>query len=94
MSNSWKIGEAKQQFSEVVRKSGEEPQLVFNRDDLAAAVVSAEDWRAFSEWVSRSEVRSLGEVFDEARAILEDERYTLRTPSRRDRKVGSFDGVE
>ena len=54
MSKSeWKIGEAKQRFSEVVRRSAEEPQLIFNWVELSAALVSAEDYRAFEEWNER-----------------------------------------
>jgi len=35
-------GAAKQQFSEVLRRSAAEPQLIYRRDQLVAAVISAE----------------------------------------------------
>ena len=47
---SWKIGEAKQRFSEVLRKAAEEPQPIHNRDRLVATVIGAADSRAFFEW--------------------------------------------
>jgi antitoxin (DNA-binding transcriptional repressor) of toxin-antitoxin stability system len=38
--NGWKVGEAKQQFSEVLRRSEAEPQLIYRRHRLVAAVVA------------------------------------------------------
>ena len=47
---SWNIAQAKQRFSEVVRQAAEEPQLIYNRDHLVAAVIDAEDFEAFKQW--------------------------------------------
>lgn len=41
--NGWSVGEAKQQFSEVLRRSEEEPQLIYRRNRLVAAVVRVDD---------------------------------------------------
>ena len=38
----WKIGQAKQRFSEMVRHAATEPQLICNRDRVVAAVVDAD----------------------------------------------------
>lgn len=67
--NKWKIGEAKQRFSEVVRRSESEPQLIYRRDRLVAAIVSVE---------SESELqvvmpRSIAERFAEARILFAGE---------------------
>ena len=36
----WRSAEARQQFSEVVRRAGAAPQKIYRRDRLVAAVVS------------------------------------------------------
>jgi antitoxin (DNA-binding transcriptional repressor) of toxin-antitoxin stability system len=43
----WKIGGAKQRFSEVVRQAASDPQSIYNRDHPVAAVISAESLEAF-----------------------------------------------
>lgn len=82
---NWKIGEAKQNLSRVVRESAEEPQLIFNRDRLVAVVVEPESFQEFQEWRQRREQRSLGEAFAELRALCEEEGYELIVPERSDR---------
>jgi prevent-host-death family protein len=47
---SWNIAEARQRFSEIIRQSAETPQLIYNRNRLVAAVIAAEDYRAFQAW--------------------------------------------
>lgn len=47
---SWNIAQAKQCFSEVVKRAATEPQLIFNRDRLVAAVIDAEQFSAFNRW--------------------------------------------
>ena len=46
----WKVSEAKQNFSEVVKSAAVEPQLIFNRERLVAAVVDAETLKEFECW--------------------------------------------
>lgn len=92
----WKIGQAKQRFSEVVRRAAKEPQLICNRDRVVAAVVdarSAEDLRALRD---RESQRSLADSFDELRALLGREHLTLKVPPRRNRRnpfANGRDGV-
>lgn len=38
----WNIAQAKQRFSEIVRRAAEGPQLIYNRKRLVAAVIDAE----------------------------------------------------
>ncbi len=66
---SWNIARAKQQFSEVVRLSVEEPQMIYNRDRCVAAVIDAESFKAFDEWRKKSAQKTLGEEFAELRRI-------------------------
>lgn len=82
----WSVGEAKQRFSEVIRESAEEPQLIYNRDRLVAAVISVSSPEDVSRLSSGEKGRSLGESFAELRAIASEEKYSLRVPRRRDRK--------
>lgn len=82
----WKVGEAKQRFSEVVRQAAEEPQLIFSRDRLVAAVVEPETFQAFEAWREGQRHVSLEDAFAELRQIGEEEDYTLEVPSRVDRE--------
>jgi len=81
----WKVSEAKQRFSEVVKSAAGEPQLIFNRDRLVAAVVDGETLRAFEDWQRRCNRASLAERFVNLRAIATEEGYVMATPERRDR---------
>jgi hypothetical protein len=80
----WKVGKAKQQFSEVLRRAADEPQLIHNRDRLVAAVLGPEDTAQFLAWHQRKSAtlsRSLGE----ARRICTEEGYALEVERRIDR---------
>lgn len=81
----WNVASAKQRFSEVVHSARDEPQLIFNRDRLVAAVVDAESWQAFQTWQERQRQVSLAEAFDELRRIAVEENYELEVPERLDR---------
>ena len=48
----WNIAQAKQRFSEVIRQTAEEPQLIYNRGHLVRSVVDAEDFEAFQPGTS------------------------------------------
>lgn len=82
---SWKVGAAKQQFSEVLRRAAEEPQLIHNRDQLVGVVLGPEDTALFLAWRGRRKA-ALAESLREARRICSEERYSLRLPPRTDRK--------
>lgn len=81
----WKVAEAKQKLSEVIRAAEEEPQWLYNRDRLVAAVVEPETLQEFLAWRERAGRTSIGEAFSELRKLCAEERYTLEVPSRRDR---------
>ena len=83
----WRIAEAKQQFSEVVRRSGHAPQKIYRRDRLVAAVVSP-DALATIEAVRRQQSpRTLADAFSDIRLACLEERYELELPERRDREA-------
>lgn len=85
----WKIGEAKQRLSQVVRASAEAPQQIYNRDRLVAAVDSPRDLDIL-ERHRQHEARSLADLVAEASSIAPQssapgEAYSLETPRREDR---------
>jgi prevent-host-death family protein len=82
---NWKIAEAKQRFSEVVRRSVDEPQLIYNRDRLVAVVVPPQSFRGYEEWRQERERRTVADAFAELRALCEEEGYELELPERSDR---------
>ena len=67
---TWNIASAKQQFSEVVRLTAEEPQAIYNRDKPVAVIISAQDFEDFQRWRTERDRPTLTEMFDEIRALL------------------------
>jgi hypothetical protein len=84
--STWKIAEAKEQFSRLVREAEKEPQLIYNRDRLVAAVVEPGLLEQCRRWKESQEGRSLAERFGELRRLCEEEDYALPTSPRRDRR--------
>ena len=84
--DTWGIGEAKQRFSEVVRRSGTEPQKIYNRDRLVAAVVSPDLLESVQNLRKEQSTRSLAEDFSEIREICAEENYHLEIGKRQDRR--------
>lgn len=82
---NWNIADAKQKFSELIREAENEPQWIYNRDRLVAAVVPAESLQEFLAWRDEKERPSLGEAFDELRRICQEEDYTFEIPPRQER---------
>jgi prevent-host-death family protein len=81
----WLTGDAKQQFSEVLRQSETEPQEIYRRGELVAAVISADDWEAFRRFRESRQRRSLGDAADEIRELCARYDYELDTGDRQDR---------
>ena len=67
---TWNIASAKQQFSEVVRLTAEEPQAIYNRDKPVAVLISAQEYEEFKAWQAQNKRPTLAEQFDEIRALL------------------------
>ena len=83
----WLTGEAKQRFSEVLRRCVEGPQRIYSRDRFVAAVISAEDYEEYESWRRAREERTLGDAFAEVREICERYDYELDTGERIDREA-------
>ncbi|MEA2564015.1 MAG: hypothetical protein QOH06_5519 [Acidobacteriota bacterium] len=90
----WKIAEAKQKFSELVKAAENEPQWIYNRDKLVAAMVPAETVKEFLGWRRQNEERTLAEAFKELRRICEEEDYILEIPPRQDRPNSFPDALD
>jgi antitoxin (DNA-binding transcriptional repressor) of toxin-antitoxin stability system len=82
--NEWNVGEAKQQFSEVLRRSASEPQLIYRRSHLIAAVVAMD---ASKQGGPPTRV-TIGDRFEEARELFREEAYRLPQVRRRSRRNG------
>lgn len=83
---TWKIGDAKQHFSEVIRDAAEEPQLIYNRDKPVAAVIASQRLAEYLAWEAAQRRPSMAERLAEARRICAEEEYRLETPARADRE--------
>jgi hypothetical protein len=81
----WKIAQAKQRLSEVLRCAEREPQEILNRERLVAVVLGAKDEKAFREWQQAQGSHSLAEALKEAQRLCQEEEYSLPTVARRDR---------
>lgn len=78
----WNVGGAKQQFSEVLRRSQSEPQLIYRRNRLIAAVIAMDESN-----VDAGTMRvTIGDRFQEARELLHEQKYRLPQTGRRSRR--------
>lgn len=87
----WLTGEAKQQFSEVLRQSESEPQEIYRRDRLIAAVISAESFEQFRRWQASRQGRTLADAAEEIRELCARYEYELDVGERRDRQAWTDD---
>ncbi|MGZ8219706.1 type II toxin-antitoxin system Phd/YefM family antitoxin [Methylomagnum sp.] len=93
----WNIAQAKQRFSEVVKQAAAEPQLIYNRNQPVAALISAEDYAAFDAWrKTQAKPPTLAEDFDELRQLLLAEGFEdgLEIPARIDRPNTFVEALE
>ncbi|MEN9313669.1 MAG: hypothetical protein RIS35_62 [Pseudomonadota bacterium] len=69
----WSVAEAKQRLSEVLRLAAREPQPIYNRGRLVAALVDAEAFAAFERWRRETGAVTVGAHFEALRAALDAE---------------------
>ncbi len=81
----WTTTEAKQHFSDVVRRASREPQIIVSRGRPVATVIGADELDALLAWRAGRTARPLGETLAEAGHICEEEGYSLKLPERADR---------
>ena len=90
----WNVAQAKQRLSEVLRSAADEPQRIYKRRQLVAAVVSGELFEEFWRWKQQSERQSIGADFAELRAIGREEGgWELPDVSRQDRPNPFAEGL-
>jgi prevent-host-death family protein len=82
----WKVAQAKQRLSEVLRSAAEEPQTICSRSRPVAVVVAGKTFEEFKTWQAERNTRSVGSAFAELRSLAAGSRYVLATPRRRDRR--------
>jgi len=83
----WNMATARQQFSELIRLTVQEPQAIYSHDKPVAVVVSADEFEAFSLWREGRNRSTLLEQFAELRAALiaEGAEDGIEIPPRTDR---------
>jgi hypothetical protein len=81
----WKVAQAKQQLSQLIRAAAAEPQRIFRRDRLVAAVVDGPTFEAFEAWREGRERRSIAECFAALRALCAEEGFAFPAVEREDR---------
>jgi hypothetical protein len=77
----WTIAAARQHLSELVGLAAREPQRVYRRDRLVAAVVSPE----FADEIERHRRPSLAAKLAELQRLCAEASYELTAPAREDR---------
>jgi phage regulator Rha-like protein len=82
---NWRIAQAKQRFSEMIHAANKEPQLIYNRERLVAAIIEAEMFQEFLAWRNHTAETSLADAFRELHQLMAEEDYTLEVPARQDR---------
>ena len=83
----WKIADAKINFSELIRKAENEPQLIYNRDRMVAVVLSKEEYEEFERIKKNKSEHNIAAALNEFSSICSEESYVFETPSRQNRKV-------
>jgi antitoxin (DNA-binding transcriptional repressor) of toxin-antitoxin stability system len=82
----WTVAKARQRFSEVLRRAGSEPQAIYNRDKLVAAVIDADSFQEFWKWRStRTAGKTVAAAFEELRAVSAGDATPLESVPREDR---------
>ena len=82
---NWRVDEAKQNLSKLLHEATNEPQMVYSRDRLVAAVISPELYAEFESWREGQRRRTLDQSFDEVREICREDDYAIDTAEREDR---------
>lgn len=91
----WKVAQAKQNLSKLLRAAAEEPQQIYRRDQLVAAVVDSATFAEFESWrQEQKRSKTPSEVFAELRQLCADEDYELPEVARTDRANPFADEAE
>lgn len=66
----WKIAEAKQNLSRLVRAAAGAPQQLYLREQLVAVVIGAADYERFQHWSQQQRPLSIADRFRQLREEL------------------------
>lgn len=80
---AWKIADAKQRFSEVLRRAEREPQIIQNRDRVVAVVMSP----AAAEKALKGAAPSMRDALADLRRLCSEADYSFELPARATRDV-------
>ena len=81
----WTISGARKRLPKLIASAAREPQALYRRDKLVAAVVSPELKREIEARGLGDRQRPLATALGELRRLCREEGYELTTPKRRDR---------
>lgn len=82
---SWKLAQAKQQLSTVVREAAHHPQVITNRDRPVAVVVGTAEYEAFRAW-KEAHPGGVAAALSECARLCAEEDFALELPPRADRE--------
>lgn len=91
---TWRIAEAKQQFSEVLRQAASEPQIILNRDQAVAAIVDLETFQQFEVWRRERQKPQLATALAELRKLCAQDDQPLEIPTDPDRPNAFADALD
>jgi hypothetical protein len=86
MKKKWSVAQARRRFAELIESTAREPQPIYKRDRMVAAMVDAESFLEFLKWKEAQAGRTIGDAMGELRALCEEEGYEFAWPKRQDRK--------
>ena len=81
----WNVATARDKWDDLLKKSREEPQLIYDDEELVAAVIAAASYHDLSKW-SREAKGSLGRDLASIREMFREESYELEIPPRKNRQ--------
>jgi hypothetical protein len=84
----WTVASARQGLPKLLALAAREPQAVYRRDKLVAAVVSPAIKQQIESAGIGGRGRSLAAALDELRGLCAEEGYVLEAPQRVNRGVG------
>ncbi len=84
---NWTIESAKQYFTELINQATQEPQPIFDDNQIVVAVINAQTFKAFKQWQrTQPKKRSPANAFEELRQLCLEENYALEISNRCDRE--------
>lgn len=87
----WKIAQAKRHFSTLVKSAEHEPQKIYNRDRLVAALISPSELEELNLYRQRSRpAKTLADGAAWVREVVKETGEELELPNRKSRRENAF----